>query len=94
MSAGVATMRIVMWVAFKSLNILYIPVFIIRMFKRSKICPPITDDILLLPANELADKIRKQEVDPSCLQYLAFHSHFFCSSSCLAKLSLEHILPE
>ncbi|XP_018568284.1 fatty-acid amide hydrolase 2 isoform X2 [Anoplophora glabripennis] len=62
MSAGVATIRMVMWMAFKSLNILYIPIFIARKFKRSKICPPVKDEILLLPASELADKIRKQEL--------------------------------
>lgn len=87
MSVGVVTMRIVIWITVKSLNILYIPIFIARMFKRSKICPPIRDDVLLLPAIELADKIRKQEVTRS-LFLPRSHSSFipFPSLSYPAKM--------
>ncbi|KAJ8921405.1 hypothetical protein NQ315_003021 [Exocentrus adspersus] len=62
MSTGVVTIKIVTWMLLKSVNVLYIPLYITRLFKKSKICPAIRDEILLLPASELADKIRKQEL--------------------------------
>lgn len=34
----------------------------LRYLERRTVCPPITNDLLLLSASELAEKIRKKEV--------------------------------
>ncbi|KAJ8938028.1 hypothetical protein NQ318_003332, partial [Aromia moschata] len=62
MSAGTTTMRVVLWLIIKTINILWVPAYLMKLLKKSNVCPPIQDKILLLSATELADKIRKQEI--------------------------------
>lgn len=62
MHPGMTALRIVLWMFIKAVNVLYIPFFLTRRFRKSKRCPPIDNQILLLPASELAERIRKQEV--------------------------------
>nr|XP_023017549.1 fatty-acid amide hydrolase 2-B-like [Leptinotarsa decemlineata] len=62
MPPGIIAVRILFWMAMKSVNLLYIPVLATRLFKKSKKCPPIQDQILLLSAAELADRIRNRQI--------------------------------
>ncbi|XP_074038916.1 fatty-acid amide hydrolase 2-B isoform X2 [Leptinotarsa decemlineata] len=62
MPPGIIAVRILFWMTMKSVNLLYIPVLATRLFKKSKKCPPIQDQILLLSAAELADRIRNRQI--------------------------------
>ncbi|CAH1963318.1 unnamed protein product [Acanthoscelides obtectus] len=59
---GIAALRVFLWTVFRAANFLYLPVFVTRIFHRATPCPPIENDILLLTAVELAEKIRKREL--------------------------------
>ncbi|XP_044757515.1 fatty-acid amide hydrolase 2-like [Coccinella septempunctata] len=55
-------LRAVIYVILQITWVCYIPLDIIRLFYKKKICPPITNELLLLSASEVAEKIRKREV--------------------------------
>ncbi|XP_066141740.1 fatty-acid amide hydrolase 2-like [Euwallacea fornicatus] len=46
----------------KMLNIIYIPVFIYRMFESKMRCPPLDDPLLRITATDLASAIRRREI--------------------------------
>lgn len=50
------------WSLKTCIEIIYVPIRFFRLFKQPKKCPPIIDHILLLRAEELAEKIRQQQV--------------------------------
>ncbi|KAL3277972.1 hypothetical protein HHI36_013312 [Cryptolaemus montrouzieri] len=54
--------RIIVWIVLKLFKVAFIPLTIIRLFYKKKVCPPITNDILFLPASALAAKIRNREI--------------------------------
>ncbi|XP_056641153.1 fatty-acid amide hydrolase 2-B isoform X2 [Diorhabda sublineata] len=62
MPPGIIAIRVLFWMAIKSINVLYIPVIIKRVFRKNKTCPPVSNEILLLSATELAEKIRNRNV--------------------------------
>ncbi|XP_050507586.1 fatty-acid amide hydrolase 2-B isoform X2 [Diabrotica virgifera virgifera] len=62
MPPGIIAIRVLFWMVIKSVNVLYIPVLIKRIFRKSRACPPVKNEILLLSASELAERIRQQKV--------------------------------
>lgn len=62
MSVGSTSARIVIWLGMKLIHVLYIPLFIIRIFQSNRFCQPVEDDLLLQPAKILAEKIRHRQV--------------------------------
>lgn len=56
------TARGTLYILVKALNIVYIPVFVYRMFQRKRKCSPVTDPILRISAVDLAKAIRKRHV--------------------------------
>ncbi|CAG9818386.1 unnamed protein product [Phaedon cochleariae] len=62
MPPGITAIRILCWLVLKSVNVLYLPVIFTKLFKKSKICPAIPNDLLLLSAIELAEKIRNRKI--------------------------------
>lgn len=56
------TARATLYVLIKALNIVYVPIFIYRVFEKSEKCSPVTDPVLRIPASELVGKIRRKEV--------------------------------
>ncbi|XP_063909585.1 fatty-acid amide hydrolase 2-B-like isoform X2 [Zophobas morio] len=54
--------RIVIWCVQLIIEIIYIPIFFLRLFKTPKKCPPIKNDLLLIRASELARRIRKNQI--------------------------------
>ncbi|XP_045467015.1 fatty-acid amide hydrolase 2-A-like isoform X2 [Harmonia axyridis] len=55
-------LKAVIFIILKIIWVAFIPLNIIRLFYKRKICPPVTNDILLLPATILAEKIRNREL--------------------------------
>ncbi|CAG9861148.1 unnamed protein product [Phyllotreta striolata] len=62
MPPGIIALRVLFWMAIKSVNVLYLPVVIRRVFRKSRSCPTIKNEILLLSATELAEQIRNRKV--------------------------------
>lgn len=58
----VKAMRTTLYILHKALNIVYVPLFIYRLFEKSTKCTGVSDEILLIPANDLARKIRRKEI--------------------------------
>ncbi|CAH0558606.1 unnamed protein product [Brassicogethes aeneus] len=54
--------RIIIWLFFRLLDFVFIPLMIIRCFKKKKTCPPIDNNILLYKASELSNLIRTQQL--------------------------------
>ncbi|XP_066251369.1 fatty-acid amide hydrolase 2-like [Euwallacea similis] len=54
--------RATIYYLIKILNIIYIPVFIHRMFESRKRCPPLDDPLLRITATDLASAIRRREI--------------------------------
>ncbi|XP_049820644.1 fatty-acid amide hydrolase 2-A isoform X2 [Aethina tumida] len=54
--------RIVVWVYLRLADLFILPVNIFKSFKKKRICPPITNKILMYKATELAEFIRNQEI--------------------------------
>ncbi|KAL1506070.1 hypothetical protein ABEB36_005501 [Hypothenemus hampei] len=60
------TARATVYALMKALNILYVPIFIYRIFQKSKKCSAVIDPILRITAVDLARRIRLKEI--SCLE--------------------------
>ncbi|XP_975174.1 fatty-acid amide hydrolase 2-B isoform X1 [Tribolium castaneum] len=56
------SVKLVIWTVKAFLEVIYAPLFLIRLFKKPRKCPPITNKLLLLPATELAKRIRKKQI--------------------------------
>lgn len=54
--------KIIIWIFLKIVRLCYIPLDIINTFLKPKFSPPITDSLLLIPANELVAKIRERQI--------------------------------
>jgi hypothetical protein len=60
------TLKVILWTFKTCVEICYLPVHIIRLFKKSQKCPSIEDKLLLLSASEVAERIRKKQVILCC----------------------------
>ncbi|XP_060526887.1 fatty-acid amide hydrolase 2-A-like isoform X2 [Cylas formicarius] len=61
-SFGFSAVSFIAYVGFKAINVLYVPHFVYRLFRKPKRCVPICDDVLRMPAGVLAGKIRNREI--------------------------------
>jgi len=62
------TVRATLYILVQALNIVYIPIFVYRMFQRKRKCPPVTDPILRITAVDLAKAIRRRHVSLQLFQ--------------------------